>query len=48
VLAAIASLGEKEIRSMLDEDGKAEVRCHFCSEEYIVSGAQLAEMLEAS
>ncbi len=48
VLAAIASLGQKEIRSMLDEDGKAEVRCHFCSDEYIVSGDQLAEMLEAS
>ncbi|MBM3269354.1 MAG: Hsp33 family molecular chaperone HslO [Candidatus Sericytochromatia bacterium] len=48
VLTAIASLGQKEIRAMLDEDGKAEVRCHFCNEEYVVSGAQLAEMLEAS
>lgn len=48
VMAAIASLGEREIRSMLDEDGQAEVRCHFCNELYLVSGDQLAELLQAS
>ncbi len=48
VLRAIASLGEREIRSMLAEDGQAEVRCHFCNEVYQVSGDQLAELLEAS
>lgn len=48
VMRAISSLGEQEIRAMLDEDGKAEVRCHFCNEVYQVSGAQLEELLEAS
>jgi molecular chaperone Hsp33 len=48
VLTTIASLGESEIRSMLAEDGKAEVRCHFCNEQYQISGAQLEELLEAS
>ncbi|MBU6428169.1 MAG: Hsp33 family molecular chaperone HslO [Cyanobacteria bacterium REEB65] len=47
VMAAIASLGEREIRSMLTEDGKAEVRCHFCSEQYHITGDQLLQLLDA-
>lgn len=47
VLRAIASLGEREIRAMICEDGKAEVRCHFCNEEYVVLRDQLEELLSA-
>lgn len=45
VLRAIASLGPTEIRSIIDEDGKAEVRCHFCNAEYVLSREQLEELL---
>ncbi|WP_100374402.1 Hsp33 family molecular chaperone HslO [Bacillus sp. FJAT-45037] len=34
VANAIISLGEKEIRDMIDADGGAETRCHFCNETY--------------
>lgn len=45
VIRAIASLGPTEIRSIIDEDGQAEVRCHFCNEEYHLSREQLEELL---
>lgn len=31
---AITGLGSAEIQAMIDEDGKAEVHCHFCNERY--------------
>ncbi|MNK56034.1 33 kDa chaperonin [compost metagenome] len=45
VIRAIASLGPTEIQSIIDEDGKAEVRCHFCNEEYLLSRKQLEDLL---
>lgn len=39
--AAIISLGEKEIRDMIEEDGKAEAHCHFCQEKYQYSKEEL-------
>lgn len=39
--AAILSLGEKEIRDMIEEDGKAEAHCHFCQEKYQYSKEEL-------
>jgi molecular chaperone Hsp33 len=45
VLNAIRVLGEQEIRSMIAEDGQAEVRCHFCNERYIVPREQLEELV---
>ena len=45
VMRAIASLGPVEIQAIIDEDGKAEVRCHFCNEEYVLSREQLEELL---
>ena len=32
--SAIISLGESEIREMIEEDGGAEAHCHFCMEKY--------------
>ena len=45
VLNAIRVLGEREIRAMIDEDGQAEVRCHFCNDQYIVPREQLERLV---
>lgn len=37
----IVSLGEKEIQDMIDEQGGAEVHCHFCNSTYKFSKAEL-------
>ncbi len=44
---AIISLGKKEIQEMIDEDGGAETRCHFCNEEYHLTAEELEELLSA-
>jgi len=43
---AIISLGEDEIRDMIQEDGQAEAQCHFCNEKYIYSEAELEQLME--
>lgn len=45
VLNAIRMLGEDEIRDMIQTDGKAEVRCHFCNEQYVVPKADLERLV---
>jgi molecular chaperone Hsp33 len=42
---AIVSLGEAEIRDMIEEDGKAEAHCHFCNERYQFSKDELEQLL---
>jgi len=44
--AAILSLGEKEIRDMIDEEGMAEAHCHFCEEKYHYSKEELEGFIE--
>lgn len=41
---ALVSLGSKEIREMIEEDGQAEAHCHFCNEKYIFTEAELEEI----
>lgn len=41
---AIISLGSKEIRDMIEEDGMAEAHCHFCNEKYHYSKEELEEL----
>ncbi|GLI85246.1 Hsp33 family molecular chaperone HslO [Rossellomorea marisflavi] len=41
---AIISLGEEEIKDMIQEDGMAEAKCHFCNETYIFSEKELKEL----
>ncbi|WAA12358.1 Hsp33 family molecular chaperone HslO [Fervidibacillus halotolerans] len=41
---AIISLGAKEIENMIEEDGKAEVRCHFCNTVYLFSKEELEKL----
>ncbi|MGZ4160955.1 MAG: Hsp33 family molecular chaperone HslO [Neobacillus sp.] len=43
---AIVSLGEAEIRDMIEEDGKAEAHCHFCNEKYQFSKEELEQLIK--
>ena len=43
---AIISLGEKEIRSMIEEDGQCEINCQFCRRSYNFDKNSLEKMLE--
>lgn len=45
VLAAIRLLGEEEIRDMIETDGRAEVRCHFCGQKYEISREELERLV---
>ena len=43
--AVLYQLGPAELRSMLEEDGQAEVSCHFCNVAYVVDAPRLAELI---
>jgi molecular chaperone Hsp33 len=45
VKSAIASLGKVEIQKIIDEDGKADVHCHFCNTNYHFDKSELEELL---
>lgn len=44
--SAIISLGETEIREMIEEDGGAEAQCHFCMEKYNYSVNELESFID--
>lgn len=37
----LAAIGKKDIEKLLEEQGRAEVRCHFCGESYIFEALDL-------
>ena len=41
---ALISLGKQEIRSIIEEEGKAEANCHFCNEKYQFSKEELEQL----
>ena len=43
---ALISLGPKELRQMIEEDGRAEVRCQFCNKVYQFSREELQALLD--
>lgn len=43
---AILSLGESEIREMIEDDGQAEAQCHFCMETYHYSETELEAYID--
>lgn len=42
---ALKSLGEKEIKDIIEEDGKAEIVCHFCNKKYNFSKKDLESLI---
>ena len=42
----ILSLGVKEISDIIEEQGDAEVVCHFCNSNYLIEKQRLCELLE--
>lgn len=45
---AVISLGKDEIKSIIEEDGHAELMCHFCNNKYDFSKAELENLLARS
>ena len=44
-LASLKLLGEKDLKSILDEDGQAELTCHFCSNKYLIEKNELEALI---
>lgn len=44
---ALVSLGGEELRKMAEEDGKAEVCCHFCNKKYRFSKDEIISLIPA-
>ena len=42
---ALKLLGHAELSDMLQQDGKAELTCHFCNEQYQISAPELQELI---
>lgn len=45
---ALISLGKDELEKIIDEDGKAEITCHFCDNVYKYTKEKLEELLESA
>ena len=43
---ALKLLGHAELSDMLQQDGKAELTCHFCNEQYQISAPELQELID--
>lgn len=41
----LKSIGEKEIKAMIEEDGQAEVVCHFCNTKHHFSESELEKLI---
>ncbi|NLK53006.1 MAG: Hsp33 family molecular chaperone HslO [Syntrophomonadaceae bacterium] len=46
LLDLLVSLGVRELENLLQQEGQAEVRCHFCNESYVYSGRELEAMVQ--
>ncbi|TJY38550.1 Hsp33 family molecular chaperone HslO [Cohnella pontilimi] len=44
VANTLLTLGAEELRSLIDQDGKADVLCHFCNETYAFSAEDLEDL----
>ncbi|MCH5187774.1 MAG: Hsp33 family molecular chaperone HslO [Oscillospiraceae bacterium] len=45
---ALISIGAKDLRQLIEEDGHAELTCHFCNSAYDFSKEELEELLKAA
>ena len=46
ISAAIMSLGYKEVKAMLEEQGEAEVVCRFCGKKHYFDSAELKKIVD--
>lgn len=46
VRKVLSSVGEEELKAIIEEDGKAEMDCHFCPEKYLFEKEELEEILK--
>lgn len=42
----LATIGKEEIQNIMEEDGKAEIVCHFCNKKYQFSTQELEEIVK--
>ena len=47
-VGALQLLGKGELTAMLQEDGQAELICHFCNEHYVVEPPELEALIQAA
>lgn len=45
---ALISLGKEELEKIINEDGKAEITCHFCDNVYKYTEQELEQLLESA
>ncbi len=45
---ALISIGQEELTKIIEEDGKAQITCHFCDNIYDYSKEELTELLESA
>lgn len=43
--SALISLGKKELNEIIEEDGQAELSCHFCNKKYVFSKEELIQLV---
>ena len=48
VTAALISLGTEQLNQIINEDGKAEIKCHFCNKNYFFDKEALLNILNES
>lgn len=44
---ALSTIGKKDMKEIIEEDGKAELQCHFCLKKYDFSRQELTEILNS-
>ena len=44
---ALATIGKKDMMDIIEEDGQAELQCHFCLKKYNFSRQELNEILKS-
>ena len=43
---ALISLGKEELKKISEEDGKAELVCHFCNKKYVFNEEELNNLIK--
>lgn len=43
---ALISIGKEELQALIDEQGEAEMSCHFCNNKYNFTKTELENLLE--